>query len=75
MKKPLYNLFPGKIFRSSQINRSGVVTDSKAEYNSIRTGERERKKEISGFLWLSVSLDPMDLEKTLARDFGDAQIC
>ena len=75
MKKPLYNLFLGKIFRSSQINRSGVVTDSKAEYNSIRTGERERKKEISGFLWLSVSLDPMDLEKTLARDFGDAQIC
>ena len=24
----------------------------------------------AGFLWLSVSLDPVDLEKTLARDFG-----
>ena len=42
MKKPLYNLFPGKIFRSSQTNRSGAVTDSKAESNSIRTGERDK---------------------------------
>ena len=24
----------------------------------------------AGFLWLPVSLDPVDLEKTLARDFG-----
>ena len=24
----------------------------------------------AGFWWLAVSLDPMDLEKTLARDFG-----
>ena len=24
----------------------------------------------AGFLWLPVSLDPVDLEKTLAKDFG-----
>ena len=24
----------------------------------------------AGFLWLPASLDPVDLEKTLARDFG-----
>ena len=50
MKKPLYNLFPGKIFRSSQTNRSGAVTDSKAESNSIRTGERDK----DGDTWVFV---------------------
>ena len=80
MKKPLYNLFPGKIFRSSQTNRSGAGTDSKAESNSIRTGERDKDGDTSikavvanadaGFLWLPVSLDSVDLEKTLAKDFG-----
>ena len=51
MKKPLYNLFPGKIFRSSQTNRSGAVTDSKAESNSIRTGERDK----DGDTWVFVA--------------------
>ena len=52
MKKPLYNLFPGKIFRSTQINRSGVVTDSKVESNSIRTGERDK----DGDTWVFVAV-------------------
>ena len=51
MKKPLYNLFPGKIFRSSQTNRCGAVTDSKAESNSIRTGERDK----DGDTWVFVA--------------------
>ena len=51
MKKPLYNLFHGKIFRSSQTNRSGAVTDSKAESNSIRTGERDK----DGDTWVFVA--------------------
>ena len=51
MKKPLYNLFPRKIFRSSQTNRSGAVTDSKAESNSIRTRERDK----DGDTWVIVA--------------------
>ena len=51
MKKPLYNLFPGKIFRSSQTNRSCAVTDSKAKANSIRTGERDK----DGDTWVFVA--------------------
>ena len=51
MKKPLYNIFLGKIFRSSQTNRSGAVTDSKAESNSIRTGERDK----DGDTWVFVA--------------------
>ena len=38
----------------------------------VRSTESEPDAD-AGFL-LSVSLDPLDLEKT-AKDFGDAQIC
>ena len=55
MKKPLCNLFPGKIFRSSQTNRSGAVTDSKAESNSIRTGERDKDRDTWVFVATGVA--------------------
>ena len=35
---------------------------------------RETKTELPGFFWLPVSLDPVDQEKTLARDFGGRDI-
>ena len=55
MKKPLYNLFPGKIFRSSQTNRSGAVIDSKAESNSKRIGERDKDGDTWVFVAASVA--------------------
>ena len=46
-------LFPGKIFRSSQTNRSYTVTDSKTESNSIRIGERDK----DGDTWVFMDAD------------------
>ena len=61
MKKPLYNLFPEKIFCSSQTNRSGAVTESK---NSIRTGERDKDGDTWVFVASGVA-GSVDVEKTL----------
>ena len=71
MKKPLYNLFLRKFFRSSQTNRSGTVTDSKAESNSIRTGERDKDGDTWVFMAVGVAGSSGSREDVGQRFWGE----